>query len=73
MAVELSEQIPKLEAVTNFTGNEAYDTQEVHEVCYRRGAIPIIPPRKGARLREGLAFIRRNEAVKACKRLGRTI
>jgi len=56
----------------SFTGDGAYDTQDVHEACHQRGAVPIIPPRKGARLRKGLAFAHRNEAVKACKRLGRS-
>ena len=70
MAVELPEEIPSLQTVISFIGDGAYDTQDVHEVCYRRGAIPIIPPRKGARLRIGLAFTHRNGAVKACKRLG---
>lgn len=36
-------------------------------------AIPVIPPRKGPKLRKGLAFTHRNDAVKACKQLGRAI
>ena len=35
----------------------------VHEACYHRKAIPAIPLRIGARLRTGLAFAHRNEAV----------
>ena len=73
VAVELLEQIPSHETIASFTGDGAYDTQDVHEACRRRGAIPVIPPRKGARQRKGLAFTHRNEAVKACKRLGRAI
>lgn len=73
VAAELLEQIPSRKAVASFTGDGAYDTQDVHEACLRRGVMPIIPPRKGARQRKGLAFAHRNEAVKACKRLGRTI
>lgn len=66
-------QIPSHEIVASFTGDGAYDTKDVHEACHHRKAIPVIPPRKGARLRKGLAFAHRNEAVKACKKLGRTI
>jgi IS5 family transposase len=73
MAAVLLGQIPSHEQVASFTGDGAYDTKDVHEACYLRGAIPIIPPRKGAKLRKGLAFAHRNEAVKACRRLGRAI
>ena len=73
VAAELLSQIPSHEAVTSFTGDGAYDTQDVHEACHHRGAIPVITPRKGARLRKGLAFAHRNEAVKACKRIGSVI
>jgi hypothetical protein len=64
---------PTPEEVASFTGDGAYDAQDVHEACHGRSAIPVIPPRKGARLRKGLAFTHRNEAVKACKRVGRSI
>ena len=70
VAAELLDQIPSHEAVVSFTGDGAYDTQDVYEACHQRQTIPIIPPRKGARLRKGLVFAHRNEAVKACKRLG---
>ena len=73
MAAELLGQIPSHEKVASFTGDGAYDTKDVHEACHRRKAIPIIPPRKGARLRQGAAFEHRNEAVKACRSLGRVI
>lgn len=73
MGVELLNQIPCHEEVASFTGDGAYDTQDVHEACHRRDVMPIIAPRKGARLRKGPAFTHRNEAVKACKRLGRAI
>ena len=45
----------------------------MYKACHQRQTLPIIPPRKGARLRKGLEFAHRNEAVKACKRLGRPI
>ncbi len=73
VAAGLLRQIPSHEIVASFTGDDAYDTKDVHEACHHRKAIPVIPPRKGARLRKGLAFAHRNEAVKACKKLGRTI
>jgi hypothetical protein len=73
VAAELLSQIPSHEIVASFTGDGAYDTQDVHEACHHRKAIPVIPPRKGARLRKGLAFAQRNKAVKACKKLGRII
>lgn len=68
---DLLGQIPSHEEVASITGDGAYDTQDVYEACHQRQAIPVIPPRKGARLRKGLAFAHRNEAVNACKRLGR--
>jgi len=73
VAAELLSQIPSHEKLASFTSDGAYDTQDVHEACHYWGAIPIIPPRKGARLRKGLAFAHRHEAVRACKRLGRVI
>lgn len=73
VAAGLLSQIPSHEIVASFTGDGAYDTKDVHGACHHRKAIPVIPPRKGARLRKGLAFANRNEAVKACKKLGRTI
>ena len=69
MAADLLGQIPSNEEIASFTGDGAYDTQDVHKAC-PGGAIPIIPPRKGAKLRKGLAFAHRNEAVKACRQLG---
>lgn len=66
---------PTPEEVASFTSDGAYDARDVHEACHGRSAIPIpiIPPRKGARPRKWLAFTHRNEAVKACKRVGRAI
>lgn len=66
---------PIPEEAASFTGDGAYGAQDVREACHGRSAILIliIPPRKGARLRKGLAFTHRNEAVKACKRVGRSI
>lgn len=49
--------------VARFKGDDAYYAQHLHRACHGRCAIPIIPPRKGARLRKGLDFTHRNEAV----------
>lgn len=73
VGAELLSQIPSHETVVSLTADGAYGTQDVHEACHRRGFIPVIPPRKGTRLRKGMASTHRNEAVKACKRLGRAI
>lgn len=73
VTAELLDQIPEGEGIASVTGDGAYDMQDVYEACARRNAIPIIPPRKGAQLRKGAAFAYRNEAVKACRRLGRVI
>ena len=66
-------QVPEDEAIVSFTGDGAYDTQPVYEAVMQRGAVPVIPPRKNARIRTGPAFAYRNEAVGACRRLGRKI
>lgn len=73
VAAELLGQIPNHERVASFTGDGAYDTQDVHAACHGRSSIPIVPPHKGASQLKGAAFTHRNEAVKACKRLRRTI
>lgn len=73
LGAELLNQIPSHETVARLTDDGAYDSQVVHEACYRRRVIPMILPSEGARLRKDLAFAHRNEAVKACRRLGRAI
>ena len=73
MASELLGPISRHEDIASFTGDGAYDTQDVHKAYYLRGAIPIIPPRKGAKLRKALAFAHRDEEVKECSQLGRAI
>jgi hypothetical protein len=72
-AAVLLGQIPRHEDVASCTGDGAYDTQDVHEACYLRGVIPIFPPRKGVKVRKGLALALHNEALKACMKLGRAI
>lgn len=70
---DLLAQVPEDEAIVSFTGDGAYDTQPVYEAVMQRGAVPVVPPRKNARIRKGAAFAYRNAAVAACKRLGRKI
>ncbi|MDR0213200.1 MAG: IS5 family transposase, partial [Comamonas sp.] len=70
---QLLEQLPAGEPLQNLTGDDAYDTKEVHAAVMERNAIPIIPPRKNARMRKGDAFAYRNAAIAACRRLGRKI
>lgn len=52
---------------------EASDIQPVYKAVIQRGAVPIIPPRKNARIRKGDAFAYRNAALVACRSLGRRI
>jgi hypothetical protein len=73
MLCDLLEQLPPDEALKSLTGDGAYDTQPAYEAVIRRGAIPIIPPRKNARVRRGTVFEHRNAAVAVCRRLGRSI
>lgn len=70
---QLLEQVPLNETVLSLTGDGAYDTQPVYEAVIHRGAVPIIPPRKNARIRKGETFMYRNAAIAACRRLGRRI
>jgi len=50
-------------------------TRECHEAIVVRGAAAIIPPRKNAKRSkpDTPGAIARNEALRACKRFGRTI
>ena len=70
---DLLAQVPEDETIASLTGDGAYDTQPVYEAVMQRGAIPIVPPRKRARIRKGDTFAYRNEAISACRRLGRKI
>ena len=73
MLCDLLEQLPPDEALKSLTGDGAYDTQPAYEAVIRRGAIPIIPARKNARVRRGTVFEHRNAAIAVCRRLGRSI
>lgn len=67
------EQLPADEVLKSFTGDGADDAKPVQESVIRRGAMPIIAPRKNARMRKSEVFVHRNAAIAACKRLGRDI
>ena len=69
----LLEQLPPDEALNSLTGDGSYDTQPAYEAVVRHGAIPIIPPRKNARIRKGAVFGYRNAAIDSCRRLGPSI
>lgn len=75
MLPELLSQIPVDEPIASVGGDGAYDTKACHAAIARRNAQAIIPPRKNARAwkssQTGAAS--RNEALRACQRLGRRI
>ena len=73
MLPDLLEQIPPEQEIATITADGAYDTRRCHNVIAARGAAAIIPPRKNAQLRKlkTAGAIARNEAVRACKYLGR--
>jgi hypothetical protein len=75
MLPELLSQIPSNEPIASVSGDGAYDTKACHAAIARRHAHALIPPRKNARAwkktEPGAAS--RNEALRACRRLGRTI
>ena len=75
MLPELMAQIPAAEPVASVSADGAYDTRACHEAIAQRGAAAIIPPRKNAQLwkSQSAGAKVRNEAVLACKRLGRRI
>lgn len=72
MLPELLSQIPPDEALASVSADGAYDTKACHAAIIERGAQAVIPPRKnGQRWKETLAGASvRNEALKACRRLG---
>lgn len=75
MLPELLRQIPPDEAVTSVSGDGAYDTKACHAAIIERGAQAVIPPRKNAQPWQAklTGATARNEALKACHRLGRSI
>ena len=75
MLPELLAQIPPDEALASVSGDGAYDTKACHAAIAQRGAQAVIPPRKnGKPWKATLVGARvRNEALKACDRLGYAI
>jgi len=75
MLPELLAQIAPEEAIASVCADGAYDTRACRDAIALRGAQAVIPPRKNARLwrRPSPGAESRNEAVRACSRLGRRI
>lgn len=75
MLPELLGQIPTDETIGSISGDGAYDTKACHAAIARRQAHAVIPPRKNAKLWKikHMGDLARNEAVRACLRLGRRL
>jgi len=75
MLPDLLEQIPPDQEIATVTADGACDKRRCHNVIAARGAAAIIPPRKNAQLWKPTTAgaIARNEAVRACKYLGRAL
>ena len=72
---DLLEQIPADQEIATVTADGAYDTRRCHNVIAARGATAIIPPRRNTQLWKPTTaeVMARNEAVRACKYLGRAL
>lgn len=72
---ELLDQIDASDSISSVTADGAFDTRACHDAIAARGATAVIPPRKNARFwkpsSDGAKA--RNEALRTCKRLGRSI
>ena len=75
MLLELLEQIPPDEPIASVSGDGAYDTKACHAAIAQRNAQAVIPPRKNAQTWKAtlVGAHARNEALRACDRLGRSI
>ena len=75
MLPELLAQIPPDEPVACVSGDGAYDTKACHAAIAQRGAQAVIPPRKNGKPWKAklVGAGVRNEALRACQRLGRSI
>ena len=75
MLPELLGQIPPDEPIASVSGDGAYDTKACHAAIVERGAQAVIPPRKNAQAWKATlaGALARNEALRACHRLGRSI
>ncbi len=72
---DLLGQIPANEPIVSVTADGAYDTRGCRDAIANRGADAVIPPRRNAKPweKDSPGVEARNEALRAIKRLGRTI
>jgi len=75
MLPELLDQIPPDQEIGSVTADGAYDTRKCHNAIAERGADAVIPPRKNAKPWKAntAGAVARNKALRASRRLGRTI
>jgi hypothetical protein len=75
MLPELLAQIPPDQDIASVTADGAYDTRKCHDAIAGRGAHAVIPPRKNAKpwKADTAGAMARNEALRASRRLGRTL
>lgn len=75
MLPELLAQIPIDEPIESVCADGAYDTRDCLDAIAQRHAMALIPPRKNAGhwKKSSPGSAHRNEAIRACKRLGRSI
>jgi hypothetical protein len=75
MLPELLKQIPPDQPIASVTADGAFDTRKCHDAIAERGASAVIPPRKNAKpwKPDTAGAVARNEALRASRRLGRTI
>ena len=68
-------QIPEDEPIASVTADGAYDTRGCRDAIAGQGAEAVIPPRRNAKpwKKNSPGAGTRNEALRAIKRLGRTI
>ena len=72
---DLLAQIPEGKAIAFVTADSAYDTRGCRDAIANRGADVVIPPRRNAKpwKKDSPEATGRNEALRAIKRLGRTL
>ena len=72
---DLRGQIPAGEPIASVTADGAYDARGCRDAIANRGADAVIPPRRNAKpwRKDSPGAAGRNEALRAIRRLGRTI
>ncbi len=75
MQPELLAQIPTDEPIESVCADGAYDTRDCQDGIAERHALAVAPPRRNARhwRTSSAGAAQRNEAIRACQRLGRSI